>query len=48
LDVWLNLSHQLKAFIGLEDQLYDDDTPETTLGLHSSVFQNNVPIEAVC
>jgi DNA-binding GntR family transcriptional regulator len=39
LEAWLNLSHQLKAFIGLEDQLYDDDTPETTLGLHYPVFE---------
>ena len=34
----MNLSHQLRAFIGLEDQLYDNDTPETTLGLHYPVF----------
>lgn len=38
LEAWLNLSHQLRAFIGLEDQLYDNDTPETTLGLHYPVF----------
>ena len=39
LNTWLNLSFQLRAFIGLEDQLYDDDTPETTLGLHYPVFE---------
>ena len=39
LSAWLNLSFQLRAFIGLEDQLYDDDTPETTLGLHYPVFE---------
>jgi len=39
LSTWLNLSHQLRAFIGLENQLYDDDTPETTLGKHYPVFE---------
>jgi DNA-binding GntR family transcriptional regulator len=39
LSTWLNLSHQLRAFIGLENQLYDDDTPETTLGMHYPVFE---------
>jgi len=39
LEAWLNLSHQLKAFIGLKDQLYDDDTPETSLGIHYPVFE---------
>jgi DNA-binding GntR family transcriptional regulator len=39
LEAWLNLSHQLSAFIGLQDQLYDDDTPETTLGLHYPIFE---------
>lgn len=39
LSSWLNLSNQLRAFIGLEDQLYDDDTPETTLGKHYPVFE---------
>ena len=30
---------QLRAFIGLEDQLYDDDTPETILGKHFPVIE---------
>ena len=38
LDAWLNLSNQFRAFIGL-DQLYDDDTPETTLAVHYPVFE---------
>ena len=39
LEAWLNLSHQLRAFIGLENQLYDDDTPDATLGTHYLVLE---------
>ena len=39
LEAWLNLSHQLRAFIGLENQLYDDDTPDATLGTHYPVLE---------
>jgi DNA-binding GntR family transcriptional regulator len=38
LEAWLNLSHQLRAFIALKDQLYDDESPEMTLGLHYPVL----------
>ena len=39
LESWLNLSHQLRAFIGLDDQLYGGDTPEKTLGTHFPVIE---------
>jgi DNA-binding GntR family transcriptional regulator len=39
LEAWLNLSHQLRAFIGLEDQLYDEDTPEVSVATHYPVFE---------
>jgi DNA-binding GntR family transcriptional regulator len=39
LEAWLNLSHQLRAFIGLEDQLYDEDTPEASVATHYPVFE---------
>ena len=39
LELWLNLSHQLRAFIVLDDHLYGDDTPEKTLETHYPVFE---------
>ena len=39
LEAWLNLSHQLSAFIALKDKFYDEDTPETNLELHYPVFE---------
>jgi len=39
LEAWLNLSHQLRAFIVLDDHLYGDDTPEKTLETHYPVFE---------
>jgi DNA-binding GntR family transcriptional regulator len=39
LESWLNLSYQIRAFIGLEDHLYGDDTPEKTLETHYPVFE---------
>lgn len=34
LDAWLNLSHQLRAFIGLREHLYNDDKSEAILARH--------------
>jgi len=39
LESWFNLSHQLRAFIALNDHLYSDDTPEKTLKPHYPVFE---------
>ena len=39
LQAWLNLSHQIRTFIALEDRLYGDDTPERTLETHYPVFE---------
>ena len=39
LESWLNLSRQLRAFIGLDGQLWGDDTPGKTLETHYSVFE---------
>jgi DNA-binding GntR family transcriptional regulator len=38
-EAWLNISHQLSAFVALKCQLYDEDTPETTMGQHYPVFE---------
>jgi len=38
LESWQNLSYQLRSFIGWGDHLYDDDTPETVLGLHYPIL----------
>ena len=40
LDAWLALSHQLRAFIAIDDRrLYGTDTPAKTLGLHYPIFE---------
>ena len=39
LESWLNLSRQIRAFIGLDGQLWGDDTPGKTLETHYPVFE---------
>jgi DNA-binding GntR family transcriptional regulator len=39
LEMWSTLEHQMRAFIGLEEQLYDVDTPIKSMKTHIPVFQ---------
>ena len=38
LEAWSGLSNRLRAFIASGDDLYEEDTPEVTLGTHYPVF----------
>jgi DNA-binding GntR family transcriptional regulator len=39
LDTWLTLTHQMRAFIGLEDHLYERDTPDKLWKSHIPVVE---------